>query len=751
MERASRERIELVGRVLDRYQIERLVGEGGFGAVYSARHTVTGRRVALKVLLPDHDGADVKTLERFVQEARAAAAIGSPHIVDVLDAGATEDGKHFLVMEYLEGTDLEHLLESEGPIAPERAVDLATQVLEALAAAHAKGIVHRDLKPGNIFVCKRNGREFVKLLDFGISKMIVPERLENLTKAGIVLGTPHYMAPEQLMASHEVDGRADVWALATVLYEMVADRRPFEAETVQELFLRVHTEPPTPLAAIAKAVPAPLAQVIERGLARDRDARWSSAHVMADALARVMRGDLSVLSGGGATIPAVNTPLPNPGMRPGHTWNTPLPATRDSSATASPNPSGWVVAPPPRNQNPTVVARSERPRSGPQASQPVAGAFAPSAPILVTPAPPIGEPMAVAYAPSPPAMHAPHAPPQPVGFAASPSAGFSPSPAGGYAPSHPVAYAGSYSQPSAAHAASFSGGAPMQAASAAHTPALGGFGHGSGAFGTSSRTEALPSHYPSAAPVPRASGFPGGGPMGGPTTSGVQPNARAPKRGLGAAAYFALGVIAVMLAIGTAVGVWLVLEATRGDGEVASNVPPPVDQAPSRDSTAVDPIDRPMEPARSAGATDPAPMVEAPSDPAMVEAPADPPERVAAPADPSAMADAPPDPGGAPEGAARSGMVMSVQPLSATVDRAAAQEAFSQVRGAVAACRSPRGETFTVQVLIAQASGGVMSSEPHPPSGASAAATCAANALSHAPPIPGSYGIVRVRVTLPPG
>jgi serine/threonine-protein kinase len=754
--------------VLDRYQIERLIGEGGFGAVYQARHTVTGRRVALKVLMPDDAGADVKTLDRFVQEARAAAAIGSPHIVDVLDAGATEDGKHFLVMEFLDGTDLEHLLEKEGPIAPERAVDLAVQVLEALGAAHAKDIVHRDLKPGNIFITKRNGREFVKLLDFGISKMIVPERIENLTKAGIVLGTPHYMAPEQLMASHEVDGRADVWAMATVLYEMVADRRPFEAATVQELFLRVHTEPPTPLAAIAKSVPLPLAQVIERGLARDRDARWGSAAIMADALKRVMRGDLSVLSSGGSTLPAMNTPMPGQDKKLAGTWNSAFPVTRDSS---TPSPFAQLA-----RDRPTAVPSN---RPGPRSDRPNAGAAPASGPISG----PISQPIGYASPPAPAAYSsaiAPsspgHAGPATPGAYASPIAPSSPghaSPAtpGAYAnpiapsnpgmyPSQPGAYAqpvamapGAYPSASAAYAtpgpSAFAPAIASQpyapspqsgAHPVGHTPSLGGFGANPYASG---QTAALPSQYPSR-PGPLSS--PSQPVALAPGASGVRPGA-GQKSGLSAAAYFAFGVLAVMLAVGAGGAVWIALAATSEPEEVATSEVAGRDRAPDQPSIA--PVE--LQPMRPSGGSGESSMSAPPADPPTAMTDPVPPSMIEPPEEAPGMAQTGPVVEAPAMDAEASGgpIVMSVQPLSPTIDRAAAQRSLGGLRGSLGACRGAQTENFTIQVMYAQIGGTVMSSEPHPPWDASQAATCAAGVLSGAPPIPGSYGIVRVRITLP--
>ncbi len=182
---------------IDRYLIERELGRGSFGAVYKARHSVIGRDVALKVLHPER-ATSPSVLERFLGEARAVAAIGSPHIVQVFDAGLTPDGKAFLAMELLEGEDLAQHLARQGRLSPAAAVSIAREVLLGLAAAHRAGVVHRDLKPANIFLARASdGSLHAKVLDFGISKIARPVG-EELTMTGTMLGTPHYMTPDQL-------------------------------------------------------------------------------------------------------------------------------------------------------------------------------------------------------------------------------------------------------------------------------------------------------------------------------------------------------------------------------------------------------------------------------------------------------------------------------------------------------------------------------------------------------------------------
>ncbi len=286
----GRVRAVQAGARVDRYVIESELGAGGFGTVYRARHTVIDRPVALKLLRRDRDGSP-QVLDRFLQEARAAAAVGSPHIVQVLDAGVTPDGQAFLAMELLDGESLDDLLGRRGRLSPDEAAEILGQILAGLGAAHAHGIVHRDLKPANVFVARDpSGAPLAKILDFGISKVHGASRLDALTRTGMVLGTPCYMAPEQLRDAKAVDARADLYACAVILYELLSGRLPFVAETYEALILRVFTEPPTPLEHAAPGTPAPLVHLVERGLAREPDARWQSAEEMARALEAARSG-----------------------------------------------------------------------------------------------------------------------------------------------------------------------------------------------------------------------------------------------------------------------------------------------------------------------------------------------------------------------------------------------------------------------------------------------------------------------------
>ncbi len=272
---------------VDRYVIQRELGRGAFGAVYLAKHAVIGREVALKVLHPERATLP-SVLERFLGEARAVAAIGSPHIVQIFDAGLTSEGKAFLAMELLEGEDLSVHLARHGRLSASRTAELGREVCGALAAAHRAGVVHRDLKPANIFLARGpDGRARAKVLDFGVSKIARPEG-EELTMTGTMLGTPHYMAPEQLHSSRDVDGRADLYALGTVLYECLSLELPFDATSLAGLIAAKMTGAPRPLSDRAPDVPGELAAVILRALSWDPNARFRDAEEMDAALAQAI-------------------------------------------------------------------------------------------------------------------------------------------------------------------------------------------------------------------------------------------------------------------------------------------------------------------------------------------------------------------------------------------------------------------------------------------------------------------------------
>ena len=220
----------------EKYLIERVLGQGGMGIVYAARHIRLHERVAIKMLLPEA-AVQPDVVERFLREARAAIRIKSPHCVRVLDVGSIAGGVHYIVMEYLEGDDLAGVLKKRGPLRPATVVDWTLEACEAVAEAHALQIVHRDLKPSNLFLARvGQERELVKVLDFGISKSVVSSPGEMaMTKTSAILGSPLYMSPEQLVSSKNVDARSDIWAFGVILFELLTGDPPFMAETLPAL------------------------------------------------------------------------------------------------------------------------------------------------------------------------------------------------------------------------------------------------------------------------------------------------------------------------------------------------------------------------------------------------------------------------------------------------------------------------------------------------------------------------------------
>jgi serine/threonine-protein kinase len=279
--------------VAEKYVVERVLGAGGMGAVLLAHHRELGQRFAIKVQLRSVIRSKDATA-RFLQEARAASRLSSPNAVRVVDLGTLPDGSPFLAMEYLEGVDLDvHLARCGGRLSVKEAVRTALDVCDALAEAHALGIIHRDLKPSNLFLASRPvGRPLVKVLDFGISKVLdasISGRSRALTRTHAVMGTPAYMAPEQCLASKTVDARADIWSLGVCMYEMLAGRLPFDAETPVELGALLATEEPPPIRELRPDVPVELADAIHRCLAKKPEGRFDDVAALAHVLEAIAR------------------------------------------------------------------------------------------------------------------------------------------------------------------------------------------------------------------------------------------------------------------------------------------------------------------------------------------------------------------------------------------------------------------------------------------------------------------------------
>ncbi|WP_434041553.1 MULTISPECIES: serine/threonine-protein kinase [Sorangium] len=300
--------------LLGKYRVENVLGRGAMGLVVAARHLALDDRVAIKVLLPKYV-QDADILQRFLREARAAVRIRSQHVVRVADVGTLESGAPYMVMDHLEGKDLAAVLAESGPLAVPLAIELVLQVCEALAEAHAQGIVHRDVKPSNLFLTRNaDGSPCVKVLDFGISKMTHAED-HALTRAGGVLGSPLYMSPEQLRSASDVDGRADIYSLGVVLFQLLTGRTPFVAQELAQLvYLVTQGEPQRPRA-LRPDIPEPLEQVILAALARDRDRRFPTVADLA--LALVPFAPPHMRAAAGRLFGALRETLPVPALQGG--------------------------------------------------------------------------------------------------------------------------------------------------------------------------------------------------------------------------------------------------------------------------------------------------------------------------------------------------------------------------------------------------------------------------------------------------
>ena len=267
--------------VAGKYRVERVLGAGGMGCVVAARHLELEQRVALKLVRSD--AGEVATGSRLLLEAKAAVKLRGEHVARVFDVGRLPDGSPFLVMEYLEGSDLGALVAQNGPLAPSLAALYVRHACEGVAEAHAAGIIHRDLKPQNLFLTQRlDGSPCVKVLDFGISKMRGNEHA-RLTAADVIVGSPWYMAPEQ-MTGREVDARSDVWALGASLYEVCTGRCPYGEPTVAEVYAQIVAGPPLPPSHWVPGFPDDLSRVILRCLSRQPADRYPSVVELGRAL-----------------------------------------------------------------------------------------------------------------------------------------------------------------------------------------------------------------------------------------------------------------------------------------------------------------------------------------------------------------------------------------------------------------------------------------------------------------------------------
>jgi serine/threonine-protein kinase len=274
--------------IAGKYRVHEVLGRGGMGVVVAAVHTQLEQRVAIKILTGE---ANEELRARFMREARAAARLKGEHVAHVFDVGELDGGTPYMVMEYLDGLDLQNVLKQHGPLAVEDAVAYMLDTCEAVAEAHAAGLVHRDLKPANLFLATApDGSPILKVLDFGISKQVSPsdeseKALADLTRTSMMLGTPNYMAPEQMRSSRDVDARADIWSLGAIFYQLVTGERPFTAQTFSELVIKVIQEEPIPASQLRLDLPPELEQVMHRCLRKTPGERYPDVAELARALA----------------------------------------------------------------------------------------------------------------------------------------------------------------------------------------------------------------------------------------------------------------------------------------------------------------------------------------------------------------------------------------------------------------------------------------------------------------------------------
>jgi hypothetical protein len=438
------------GEILDgKYRVERVLGVGGMGVVVAATHVQLQTRVALKFLLPEVLGHP-QVVQRFVREARAAVQIQSEHVARVVDVGTLATGSPYMVMEYLEGEDLSETVARGGAISVARAVGYVLEACEAIAEAHALGIVHRDLKPANLYLARRAGRDpIVKVLDFGISKTNDPGP-SGLTQTSNVMGSPQYMAPEQMMSSKNVDARADIWALGVILYELLTGEKPFAAETMAEIVYMVTQGDAPKMSAKRPELPPGIGDAVARALAREPARRFANVAELAAAIAPFgpARSEISIeriarvlgTAAPAAAAPAPRAQAPAPAPAP-----TPTVATLEDAPTAAPRGRGRVAVAvavvalvagvlawrglrggaAATAERTTAVVSAPVPVLAPAAPSPAPPAAAPPAPPPPTVVPPI--PTAAVAPPDKvpdarPARHAAHVASKPGKHAAAPAA-----------------------------------------------------------------------------------------------------------------------------------------------------------------------------------------------------------------------------------------------------------------------------------------------------------------------------------------
>jgi eukaryotic-like serine/threonine-protein kinase len=378
---------DLVG---SKYRIVRLIGDGGMGAVYEARHEVLGSPVALKFLhaeLARRPGL----ASRFLQEAKVSASIQSPHVTRVTDVDTAPDGSPYLVMELLAGESLQQLLDRRSKLPKDQAIDYALQISSGLEAAHALGVVHRDLKPDNVFITPSAGGPLLKLLDFGIAKLRESSEFKKgLTRPGAIMGTPEYMAPEQLYAAERVDHRADIYSLGAIIYEMLTGERPAYGDDAPQIIAQVAAGNVKRINEHDPTLPEGLADVVHKAIAADKSERFPGVIEMRVALAP-FAGQLSHAGRLAASL-AASIPPPPSEKRPADTVDAaPLPE-RKSAVPATLPPDDDSAASAVQRPPPTAAAGpliKERTEQVPEQRLPYAAASS-AAPATPAPYVPVG-------------------------------------------------------------------------------------------------------------------------------------------------------------------------------------------------------------------------------------------------------------------------------------------------------------------------------------------------------------------------
>jgi eukaryotic-like serine/threonine-protein kinase len=339
---------ELIGRSIGSYRVERQLGKGGMGAVYLGVHPVIGSKVAIK-FLHLHYKTDAKIVDRFFNEARAVNVIGHDNILKILDLSVTDDGRHYFVMEFLDGKSMHDLLRGEKPAPLEVVGPILLQVCDALEAAHGKGIVHRDLKPDNVYLIRLNGKKnFVKVVDFGIARVTGDDGVSSgKTVTGMVMGTPSYMSPEQGSgAMNQIDGRSDVYSLGVMMYQLATGRLPFRGANFGEILVG-HLQLPVPLPHdVNPRVPPQYESIILRCLEKRKDDRFQSMRELHAAIAACL-DDLGIDKG----LP----PADPPESKPGDT----IPEPRTLARISKPPPV-------PKSPAPAASTQASRPSRAPR-------------------------------------------------------------------------------------------------------------------------------------------------------------------------------------------------------------------------------------------------------------------------------------------------------------------------------------------------------------------------------------------------